>query len=180
MRSGDFPTAKGFYNDSAYFAHRAVGQLGERAEAEAEVVETRPAVDNRALVGVLLGVVLMILATLGPFIATATSEGASEGSSFRQFAYVLLLGAVLVWAAPWRRAINILPCLRHCAGAGLVLAQPWLGDRTGHRLPPPVTDHLCDLVRLHSGALQWLSPKPECLAHCNGDRFGDQFPGGLV
>lgn len=135
-----------------------LSQLGERAEAEAEVVETRPAVDNRALVGVLLGVVLMILATLGPFIATATSEGASEGSSFRQFAYVLLLGAVLVWAAPWRRGYKYI-----AVPLPIALALVWCWLSLGWAIEPGIAFRRLLLTT----CVIWSA----CiLVHCNGYR----------
>lgn len=64
--------------------------------------------DRRAVVGMALCVVLVCLSVFGPYVALMTSEGSSEGSSVRQFSYLLILGAVLVWAAPWRRGARSL------------------------------------------------------------------------
>jgi exopolysaccharide production protein ExoQ len=83
-----------------------LSQLGERAVQEPAKEETVHRANRWSQVGFVLSTLLMVLATLGPFIASATSEGASEGSSFRQLAYILLLLVVLVWAAPWERGLK--------------------------------------------------------------------------
>lgn len=79
-------------------------QLGEQ---KTETASPLPFLADRwAVVGMALCVVLVCLTVFGPFIALVTSEGSTEGSSVRQFSYLLILGAVLVWAAPWRRGIR--------------------------------------------------------------------------
>ncbi|WP_068092245.1 O-antigen ligase family protein [Novosphingobium rosa] len=81
-------------------------QSGERPEEEDGALGLP--VDMRALIGQGLCVLLVLLSTLGPFIAGATSEGASEGSLVRQISYLVVLGGVLVWARPWARGWSLL------------------------------------------------------------------------
>lgn len=73
-----------------------LNQFGSR-DAEAEPL------DRRALGQIALCAVFILLVVLGPFSATLTSDGAEEGSAFRQISYLLMFIAAIVSAAPWRR-----------------------------------------------------------------------------
>lgn len=70
---------------------------------QAESLSESASVDGRSRTGFFLSVGFILLAVLGPFIASLTSEGAAEGSSFRQISYSVVLVAVFILAAPWRR-----------------------------------------------------------------------------
>lgn len=82
-----------------------LSQLGER---QADTSSPLSLSDRRTLTGMILCVGLVCLSVLGPYIAMMTSEGASEGSSVRQFSYLVLLAAVLIWAAPWRKGVRVI------------------------------------------------------------------------